>query len=211
MVLLGAPGAGKGTQAEALSAHLNVPHIATGDLFRAARQSGTEIGNIAAGYMDRGELVPDEVVVRMLLERISLPDAQNGYLLDGFPRTRDQAKSLGDALGKNDSTLDAVLYLNVSNEELVSRLSGRWICRKCQAPYHAISAPPQKDGTCDRCDGELYQREDDQEATVRTRLGVFEKDTAPLIEYYRSQGILSEIPGEGNVKDIENKMISTLS
>jgi adenylate kinase len=211
VVLLGAPGAGKGTQAEALSKHLDVPHIATGDLFRAARQSETDIGNIAAGYMDRGELVPDEVVVRMLLERISLPDAQKGYLLDGFPRTLDQAKSLSDALEQNNSTLDAVLYLNVSNGELIERLSGRWICRKCQTPYHAISAPPKNAGTCDRCEGELYQREDDQEETVRTRLNIFEKDTAPLIHYYKSQGILSEILGEGDVKDIENKMISSLS
>lgn len=210
VILLGAPGAGKGTQAVELSKHLEVPHIATGDLFRAARQSGTEIGNIAAGYMDRGELVPDEVVVNMLLERISQPDSGNGYLLDGFPRTMDQAKALDAALQGRSSSVDKVLYLKVSTEELISRLAGRWICRNCQTPFHAVSAPPAKAGVCDRCGGELYQREDDKEETVRNRLGVFERETAPLVDYYQGMNVLVEVPGEGNMDSIREKMIAGL-
>ena len=161
--MLGAPGAGKGTQAATLSEELGLVHVASGDLFREALQQGTPLGLEAKGYMDKGELVPDELTVKMVLERLENPDAQKGVILDGFPRTQAQARALDVALEGNGRGIDSVLYVKVSEEELVRRLSGRWICRSCQTPYHTVSSPPKAARVCDRCGGELYQRTDDTE------------------------------------------------
>ncbi len=213
IILLGAPGAGKGTQAATLHEELNAPHIATGDLFRAALSQGTPLGLEAKSYMDRGELVPDGVTVRMLLERISEPDAAEGYILDGFPRSLAQAEALDEALTSRNENIDKVLLVNVSEDELVRRLSGRWICRTCQKPFHMISNPPNKDGLCDVCDpedGELYQRDDDKPETVRNRLGVYRDQTAPLIDYYTAQDILTSINGEQEIEGVRADLLAAL-
>ncbi|MYD36867.1 MAG: adenylate kinase [Dehalococcoidia bacterium] len=213
IILLGAPGAGKGTQAATLNEELNAPHIATGDLFRAALSQGTPLGLEAKSYMDRGELVPDNVTVRMLLERISQPDAADGYILDGFPRSLAQAEALDDALKSRNENIDKVLLVDVSEDELVRRLSGRWICRTCQKPFHVINNPPKKDGLCDVCDpedGELYQRDDDKPETVRNRLGVYQDQTAPLIDYYTAQGILTSINGEQEIESVRADLLAAL-
>ena len=210
IILLGAPGAGKGTQSQVLSLSLGVPHVASGDLFRAARQSGTEIGVLAASYMDRGELIPDPVVIRMVLERVTQADCRQGYILDGFPRTIEQAQALDQALQERGEALDRVLYLQVSPDELVTRLGGRWICRTCQAPYHQTTAPPRVPGICNRCGGELYQRNDDRPETVHRRLEVYLRDTAPLIAYYIGRDILVEVNGEEKMEAVERKMMEAL-
>ena len=210
VILLGAPGAGKGTQAATLHEHLNAPHIATGDLFRAALSQGTPLGLEAKSYMDRGELVPDDVTVRMLLERISQPDAASGYILDGFPRSLAQATALSEALAGRGETIDKVLLVDVSEDELVRRLSGRWICRACQTPYHAISNPPKTEGMCDADGGELYQRDDDTPETVRNRLGVYRDQTAPLIDYYAEQGVLASINGEQDIEAVRGDLLAAL-
>ena len=210
VILLGAPGAGKGTQAATLHEHLNAPHIATGDLFRAALSEGTPLGLEAKSYMDRGELVPDDVTVRMLLERISQPDAASGYILDGFPRSLAQATALSEALAGRGETIDKVLLVDVSEDELVRRLSGRWICRACQTPYHAISNPPKTEGMCDADGGELYQRDDDTPETVRNRLGVYRDQTAPLIDYYAEQGVLASINGEQDIEAVREDLLAAL-
>ncbi len=211
IILLGAPGAGKGTQAATLHEHLNAPHIATGDLFRAALSAGTPLGLEAKGYMDRGELVPDDVTVRMLLERISQPDASGGYILDGFPRSLAQAHALDEALRARNETIDRVLLVDVSEEELVRRLSGRWICRACQTPYHAISNPPRAEGVCDADGGELYQRDDDTLETVRNRLGVYRDQTAPLIDHYTEQRVLARINGEQEIDSVRADLLAALT
>jgi adenylate kinase len=210
IILVGAPGAGKGTQAQTLTERLGVVQVASGDLFRAARNSGTEIGKKAAGYMDRGELVPDDIVIAMVMERLGKPDAAKGYILDGFPRTVAQAEALDAALKGKGQKIDRVLYLNVSEKELVNRLGGRWICRNCQTPYHEVTNKPKKAGVCDKCGGPLYQREDDKAETVRNRLQVYFRETAPLIEYYRKQGNLKEINGEGDVSAIRGMMLGAV-
>ena len=210
IILLGAPGAGKGTQAATLHEQLNAPHIATGDLFRAALSQGTPLGLEAKGYMDRGELVPDDVTVRMLLERISQPDAADGYILDGFPRSQAQAEALDEALTNRGENIDKVLLVDVSEDELVRRLSGRWICRACQTPYHAVNNPPKAEGTCDVEGGELYQRDDDKPETVRNRLGVYQDQTAPLIDYYTAQDILTRIDGEQDIDDVRTDLLAAL-
>ncbi|OGO00077.1 MAG: adenylate kinase, partial [Chloroflexi bacterium RBG_13_52_14] len=173
VILLGAPGAGKGTQAVTLSKKLGLVHIATGDLFRKEQESGSELGKTAKSYMEKGQLVPDEITVKMLLGRISAPDCAKGFILDGFPRTLEQAKALGKALAAQKQSIDMVLYIKVSNKELLRRLSGRWICRDCQAPYNIVEKPPKTKGKCDTCGGELYQRADDTEETARKRLDVY--------------------------------------
>ena len=199
LVLLGGPGSGKGTQAEQLSRELNLPHIATGDLFRGHLKDATELGKLAKTYMDRGELVPDDVTEAMVEARLALPDARDGYILDGFPRTLPQAHALAEMLDGLERTITGVLYINVGDEAIVSRLSGRLICRNCQTPYHLKFKPPRKAGACDKCGGELYQRDDDNPNTVRARLKTFHGQTEPLIEYYRKAGLLHEIAGEGEV------------
>jgi len=207
LVLLGAPGAGKGTQAATLSKHFGVPHIATGDLFRANQQEGTELGLLAKSYMERGLLVPDEVTVRMLLERISRSDCARGYVLDGFPRTVSQA----EALAKQGQSIDRAVYVNASTEELMRRLGGRWICRQCQTPYHEVASPPKVAGRCDRCGGELYQRADDQPESIRKRLEVYFSETAPVIDYYRAQDKLVEVNGEQSIEEVGKEMIAAVA
>ncbi|MFO8009745.1 MAG: adenylate kinase [Dehalococcoidia bacterium] len=211
IILLGAPGAGKGTQAVVLAKEKGLAHIASGDLFREAQNSGTELGNLVKSYMEKGDLVPDDVTVKMILERINQPDCANGFLLDGFPRTMAQAEALDSALNKEGKQIDKVIYVKVPNEELVKRLSGRWICRNCQAPFHSVDAPPKVAGKCDHCGGELYQRADDNEETVRNRLDVFMKQTSPLIDYYTKADKLVEVNGNQSVDAVSKDMLATLA
>ncbi|MCK4722084.1 MAG: adenylate kinase [Dehalococcoidia bacterium] len=210
VVLLGAPGAGKGTQASILSREMNLPHVASGDLFREALQSRTELGLLAKSYMEKGELVPDEITINMILERIALPDCASGCLLDGFPRTLEQAEALDKRLVELSRSIDRAVYIDVPEDELVKRLSGRWICRNCQAPYHMLTSPPGAPGKCDRCGGELYQRPDDQEDTVRERLKVFLSQTVPILDYYRQQHKLVEVDGCKGIQGLAGEMISLL-
>ena len=202
VAFLGPPGAGKGTQARELAREWNVPHVATGDMLRDAAAAGTPLGREAKGYMDRGALVPDDVIVRMIAERLAQPDARAGFLLDGFPRTIAQAEALERLLKDVGQPLDRVVYFDVSEPELLRRLTGRRVCRNCQTAYHLVSAPPKTPGVCDRCGGELYQRDDDSEATVRNRLAVYARQTAPLLDWYRGRGLLASVPGEGAITDI---------
>lgn len=201
-VLLGGPGSGKGTQAERLSAECRLPHIATGDLFRENLRQATPLGQLAKTYMDRGELVPDDVTEAMVEERLTRPDAAAGFILDGFPRTLPQAHALMEMLARLERRLAAVIYIKVSDEAIVSRLSARQICRQCQAPYHAQFKPSRQAGVCDACGGPLYQRADDNPVTVRARLATFHGQTEPLIEYYRQAGLLHTIDGEGDVAHV---------
>jgi len=202
VVLLGAPGAGKGTQASTLTKELGVVHVASGDLFRRALGEKTELGMLAKSYMDKGELVPDEVTINMVLERIVQPDCAGGVLFDGFPRTLSQAEALDKRLAAESKSIDSVVYIEVPEEELVKRLSGRWICRACQAPYHAVSSPPKTAGVCDACGGELYQRDDDKEETVRERLKVFMSQTLPIVDYYDGQGKLVRVDGNRDIAEV---------
>lgn len=211
IILLGAPGAGKGTQAVALVKEKGLAHVASGDLFRDNLSRGTELGNIAKTYMDKGELVPDDVTVKMVLDRIARPDCATGFLLDGFPRTIPQAEALDKALSAEGKKIDNAVSVAVPNEELIKRLSGRWICRGCQAPFHMVDAPPKEAGKCDHCGGELYQRDDDNETTVRNRLEVYSNQTAPLIDYYRGQGKLLEVNGNQPVDAVTKEMMAALA
>jgi adenylate kinase len=201
-VLLGGPGSGKGTQAEQLSKDLKLPHIATGDLFRDNLRDATDLGKLAKTYMDRGELVPDNVTEAMVAKRLAQPDTQDGFILDGFPRTLPQAEALADMLASLKRRVAGVLYINVSDEAIVDRLSGRLICRDCQTPFHRQFKPPRNPGVCDNCGGELYQRADDNPDTVRARLKTFHAQTEPLIGYYAKAGLLHEISGEGAVSEV---------
>ena len=210
LILLGAPGAGKGTQAVYLSKELGLAHIATGDLFREAQEKGTPLGLEAKTYMEKGELVPDDVTVRMLLERLKDTDCEKGAILDGFPRTIDQAKALDRAFAETDKQFDVVLHIKVTDEESVRRLSGRRICKNCQTPYHIISSPPQIADVCDKCGGQLYQRPDDAEETVRNRLRVYMDRTAPLIDYYVNRNKLIEVNGEQSIEDVRKDMLAAL-
>jgi len=210
IILLGAPGAGKGTQATTLSQALGLAHIASGDLFREAQSKGTELGKLAKSYMEKGQLVPDEITVKMVLERIAAPDCAKGVILDGFPRTLEQARALEKALQAQGKGIDKVLYIKVSNEELLRRLSGRWICRNCQTPYHTVTSPPRLVGRCDKCGGELYQRADDTEETARKRLEVYFAQTAPLIDYYRREGKMVEVQGEQSIEAVGEEMLAAL-
>ncbi len=196
LILLGPPGAGKGTQAALVSQQAGVAHVATGDLFRENIRNQTELGVQAKAFVDKGALVPDELTVRMLLDRLDRPDTQKGALLDGFPRTVEQARALDEALKQRAQAVDKVLYINVGEEEVVRRLAGRWTCRNCGAVYHQVFSPPKEAGKCDQCGGELYQRDDDKPETVRNRLSVYTQQTAPLIDYYAKQGKLLEVNGE---------------
>jgi len=210
IVLLGAPGAGKGTQATMLVEKLGMTHVASGDLFRKALAEKTEHGLKAKEYMDKGQLVPDEITIKMVLERLEKPDCAKGVILDGFPRNLKQARALDEALKTINKSIDKVIYIKVSEAELLKRLSGRWICRKCQTPYHEVDNPPKVKGICDRCGGELYQRDDDNEATVKNRLKVYFAETMPLIDYYRKNGKLIEVNGEGNAAEINQRIIDIL-
>ena len=202
VVLLGPPGAGKGTQAALIAARMAVAHIASGDLFRKHLSEGTELGALAKTYMDKGELVPDDVTIRMALERMAEPDAQGGCVLDGFPRTMEQAKALDEALERRGERIASAPLIEVDTEELVRRLAGRWICGACQTPYHETSSPPKTAGRCDACGGELRQRDDDKPEVVRARLETYERQTAPLIAYYDAQGKLKRVNGQRSVEQV---------
>jgi adenylate kinase len=210
IVLLGGPGAGKGTQAERLSGALEIPQVSTGDLFRENLAKETELGILAKGYMERGELVPDEVTVNMVRERLSRDDAAKGAILDGFPRTVAQAEALEAMLGAMDSGLAVVPYIEVPAEILLARLGGRWTCSQCGAMYHQLFSPPVESGVCDRCGGQLYQRPDDTPETQKHRIDVYVKETSPLIEYYRDKGLLVEVDGRPGIDEIQAKLLEII-
>ncbi|MFC1873069.1 adenylate kinase [Chloroflexota bacterium] len=210
IVLLGAPGSGKGTQAVMMAERLGLVQVASGDLFRKALGEKTELGLVVKEYMDKGALVPDSITIQMVLERINQPDCAKGVLFDGFPRTVEQVKALDKALADGDKHIDSVVYIKVGEDELISRLGGRWICRSCQAPYHEVVTPPKVAAKCDLCGGELYQRDDDTPVTVKNRLGVFSAQTAPLADYYALQDKLVEIDGMGDVYQVNNRILAAL-
>ena len=210
LVLIGAPGAGKGTQAASLSAKSGVFHVAFGDLFRDNVDRGTDLGKLAKSYMERGELVPDNVTVRMMLDTLDGPDAQRGAILDGFPRTRTQAEAFDVALAVRGRELGKAIYIEVNEDELLRRLAGRWICRSCQTPYHVVASPPKKEGVCDLDGGELYQRSDDSIDTARRRLAVYFEQTAPVLGYYRDRGLLDTIEGGQPINIVEAAMARVL-
>ena len=210
LLIMGPPGAGKGTQAEVLVKELKITHISTGDMFRAAIKEGTEMGKKAKEYMDAGQLVPDEVVVGMVKERLSKDDCANGFLLDGFPRTLPQADALGETIADLGLAIDGVINIGVPREKLIDRLTGRRICRSCGASFHVIFNPPNEAGKCDACGGELYQRDDDNEATAASRLDVYEEQTQPLIDYYNKKGLLLEINGDQEIDKVLGDILNNL-
>jgi len=202
IVLLGPPGAGKGTQGVVLSKNYNIPHISTGDILREAVKAGTPMGRKAKNFMDKGELVPDDVVVGIVVDRLGQGDTKKGYILDGFPRTLQQAEALDAALKKIGSVIDMALYFEIPENIAIERLTGRRVCKSCGANFHIKNIPPKKEGICDKCGGELFQRPDDKLETVRNRLKVYELQTRPLIEYYTKKGILKKVSGALDVKDL---------
>ena len=202
IILMGPPGAGKGTQAEKLVELYQIPHISTGDMFRKAQKEGAELGLKAKSYMDQGQLVPDEVTVGIVKERLAEDDCKGGFLLDGFPRTVQQADALDGILVELDLALDRVVNIEVDKAFLVDRLTGRRVCRACGATFHVTNKAPKVEGVCDKCGGELYQRNDDKVETVSNRLDVYAAQTAPLIEYYQSKGIMSSIDGSKSMEDV---------
>jgi adenylate kinase len=204
VAFLGPPGAGKGTQARDLAQEWGVLHLATGDMLREAVAAGSPLGREAKSYMDQGALVPDDVIIRMMAERLGAGAAAQGFILDGFPRTIAQAEALARLLKDLGQTLDAVVYFDVSEPELLRRLTGRRVCRACGHSYHLTSNPPKRAGVCDACGGELYQRDDDAEATVRNRLDVYRRQTAPLLDYYRQRNLLATVSGEGPLATIRD-------
>ena len=206
---MGPPGAGKGTQAQRIASVVDVNKASSGDLFRENITAGSELGILAKSYMDRGVLVPDDVTIKLIMGWIQSPEQASGFVLDGFPRTLNQAESLDKELNSSGS-LDRVLYINVNEEELVERLSGRFICANCQSPFHVKYSAPTRNGVCDFCGGSLYQRSDDKPEVVRTRLGVYFEETAPLVEYYRKRNILREINGEGDIEVIGESLLKAL-
>ena len=211
LILVGPPGAGKGTQAVHLAAHYGIPHISTGDIFRHNMKNETELGLLAKSYVDRGELVPDSVTNEMVKDRLTHADAQEGFLLDGFPRNVLQAEVLRAILAQASTPLDAVLELALEDTEIIARLSGRRTCKNCNASFHVIYEKPAVDGICDKCQGELYQREDDSEAVITRRLEVYAEQTKPIIAFYRSEGLLITIEATGEVGEISQRAISALS
>ena len=210
IILMGLPGAGKGTQASEIVKKFPIPHISTGDMFRKAIKDETDLGKEAKSYMDRGELVPDEVTVGIVKERISEDDAKKGFLLDGFPRTIDQAESLSQIMSELDREIDAVNNIEVPEEELMNRLTGRRICEKCGTTYHLVFNPPKVDGICDIDGGKLYQREDDNPETVSNRLSVNVKQSKPILEYYNNKGVLKNIDGSKDIDEVTNDVIDIL-
>ena len=211
LILLGPPGSGKGTQANLLQDKFNIPKISTGDILRAAVEDNTELGKQAKTFMDKGELVPDEVVIGLIKERIAEPDCEAGYILDGFPRTIVQAEKLGETLTALGQDLDSVVDLEVDSEELLVRLTGRRTCKNCGTMFHLTSHPPKVEGVCDECGGELYQRPDDNKETIVKRLEVYDKETAPLKEFYRKQGKLKAIQGFGGMEKIFSELCKMVS
>ena len=210
LVLLGAPGAGKGTQAKKLIEKYGMPQISTGDLLRAAVGAGTDLGKEAKSYMDKGELVPDSVVLGMVEERLQQDDCKDGYILDGFPRNTAQAEALDGMLDKLGMSLDAALSVDVPLEDLMKRLTGRRTCKDCGQMYNLYFSAPATEGKCDKCGGELYQRDDDKEETIQKRLEVYTAQTAPLIDYYGKKGIVKSVTGTGNIDEIVANVVTTL-
>ena len=210
IILMGLPGAGKGTQASEIVKKFPIPHISTGDMFRKAIKDETDLGKEAKSYMDRGELVPDEVTVGIVKERISEDDAKKGFLLDGFPRTIDQVESLSQIMSELDREIDAVINIEVPEEELMNRLTGRRICEKCGTTYHLVFNPPKVDGICDIDGGKLYQREDDNPETVSNRLSVNVKQSKPILEYFNNKGVLKNIDGSKDIDEVTNDVIDIL-
>ena len=210
IILMGLPGAGKGTQASEIVKKFPIPHISTGDMFRKAIKDETNLGKEAKSYMDRGELVPDEVTVGIVKERISEDDAKKGFLLDGFPRTIEQAEALNSIMSELDREIDAVINIEVPEEELMNRLTGRRICEKCGTTYHLVFNPPKVDGICDIDGGKLYQREDDNPETVSNRLSVNVKQSKPILEYYNNKGVLKNIDGSKDIEEVTNDVIDIL-
>jgi len=210
IILLGPPGAGKGTQAKRMIERYGIPQISTGDMLRAALKAGTPLGLEAKKYMDKGALVPDAVVVGLVKERIQEDDCRKGYMLDGFPRNVSQAETLDGMLKELGQKIDHVVCIEVPDQELIQRLTGRRTCRECGAGYHVMFDPPKKDGVCDKCGGQLYQRDDDNEATVTSRLKVYADQTKPLIEYYEKQGKLRKVDGMGSIDEIFERIKAVL-
>ncbi|GIV66915.1 MAG: adenylate kinase [Chloroflexota bacterium] len=211
IVLLGPPGAGKGTQAQVLAEKTGLAHISSGDIFRENLKNQTDLGKLAQGYMNRGELVPDDVTIAMIRERISRSDCKNGAILDGFPRTPAQAEALNVMLKELGGKVVSVPYISVPAEVLIERLSGRWTCRACGKVYHSVYNPPKTVGVCDDDGGELYQREDDQPATVEKRIKVYLEQTSPLIEYYRNTGLLVEIDGTQPIEEVTRQLLNAIA
>lgn len=210
IVLFGPPGAGKGTQAQLLSDEFNIPHISTGDILRENVKKGTVLGKKAKTYMDKGELVPDKILIDLIKDRLQKPDTRKGFLLDGFPRTIPQAEALDNILDDLNKRLDAVINIDVGEAELIRRLSGRRICRSCGASYHLVFNPPKASGVCNVCGGELYQRADDTEEAIKNRLKVYKKQTQPVMNYYKEKGLLIDVDGEREIDDIFSDISSTL-
>ena len=211
MILLGGPGAGKGTQAQKLSEKYNAQHIATGDTLRQAVKDKTEMGLMARSYMDKGQLVPDEVVIGIVEDRLTQLDAEEGFVFDGFPRTVPQAQALDELMARLGMPLDAVVNINTSANVVVERLSGRRTCRDCQTVYHVTYSPSKEAGICDECGGQLYQRDDDEEETIRKRLQVYERQTAPLLDYYQGSGKLVEVSGDDAIDEVYASICHSLS
>ncbi|MED0674493.1 adenylate kinase [Aneurinibacillus thermoaerophilus] len=210
IILMGLPGAGKGTQGEKIVAEFGIPHISTGDMFRAAIKEETEMGKQAKSYMDQGLLVPDEVVIGIVKERLGKPDCETGFMLDGFPRTMAQAEALDRTLEEMERTIDHVINIDVDRSILLERLTGRRICKNCGATYHVIFNPPSREGICDKCGGELYQRDDDNAATVATRLDVNIEQSAPLLSYYKAKGLLRNINGQQDIDKVFEDIANVL-
>ena len=210
IIFVGAPGTGKGTQAIGLARKLNLVHIASGDLFRQAVEKGTKLGIQAKPYMEKGLLAPDELTTQMVLERMLTPDGEAGVILDGFPRNLKQTEALDKALSRQNKTIDKVIYIEVPKGKLQKRLGGRRVCRRCQAVYNMINFPPEVEGKCDKCGGELYQRPDDTAETVKKRLEVFFAQTAPLVDYYTKKGKLVAVDGKGNMEEVAQRIMAAL-
>ena len=210
IIMLGAPGAGKGTQAKMIADKYGVPHVSTGDIFRANIKNGTELGMEAKKYMDQGLLVPDELTVKILLDRVSQPDCKNGYVLDGFPRTIPQAEVLDKALAELGESIDYAIDVDVPDENIVKRTSGRRACVSCGATYHVVHVPPKKEGICDRCGSELILRDDDKPETVKNRLDVYHKQTQPLIDFYTKKGVLKTVDGTVDMQDVFKAIVAIL-
>ncbi len=210
IIMLGAPGAGKGTQAKQIADKYSIPHISTGDIFRANIKNGTELGKKAKKYMDQGALVPDELTCDLVMDRIQQDDCKNGFVLDGFPRTIPQAEALDAALGKINEKMDYAIDVDVPDENIVNRMSGRRACLNCGATYHLISIPPKVEGICDRCGSEIVLREDDKPETVQKRLKVYHEQTQPLIDYYKNQGILKSVDGTQPMDEVFKAIVTIL-
>lgn len=211
IIMLGAPGAGKGTQAKKIAGKYNIPHISTGDIFRENIKNDTDLGKKAKGFMDKGLLVPDELVLELIVDRFKAADCKNGYVLDGFPRTIPQAKELDEALEKSDDRIEFAIDVDVADEVIISRMAGRRACLNCGRTYHVDTLRPKAEGICDHCDTELVLREDDKPETVKKRLEVYHEQTQPLLDYYSKKGILHSVDGTGGIEEIYNELIQVLT